>query len=146
MARFTVADRCAIGSTILPIISLYAPAASGGRIREIGVFNTTAVAVELAVKRFTATGTQGAALTENEYDPDGPPPLMTGFATHTVTPTIVSGDGLRVGVLGAAIGAGIIWTFGDSGLVIQPGTGNGVGILVANGTGQICQAYIEWDE
>jgi hypothetical protein len=48
--------------------------------------------------------------------------------------------------LGAAIGAGVIWTFGDQGIRIPTGTANGVGVVVENGTGQACQVYMVWDE
>ena len=144
MSRYSVGDITGAGSTTLPLISLYAPAGSGGAVREIGVFNTTAVAVRLMLVRMSTTGTQGGALTEAEYDADAPPPLMTAFATHTVTPTNTE-LGYRA-VLGSVVGSGVIWTFGDRGIVIPPGTGNGVGIIVASGTGQVCDAYIVWDE
>jgi len=48
--------------------------------------------------------------------------------------------------LGAAVGAGVIWTFGDQGIRIEPGTANGFGIVVENGSGQACQIYFVWDE
>jgi hypothetical protein len=48
--------------------------------------------------------------------------------------------------LGAAIGAGVIWTFGDAGIRIPVGAANGVGVVVENGTGQACQIYAVWDE
>jgi hypothetical protein len=44
-----------------------------------------------------------------------------------------------------------IWTFGDDGLAVTAADAveavtNGIGVLVENGTGQVCQAYIVWDE
>ena len=144
MSRYSGGLRTGAGTTALPIISLYSPAGSGGVIREIGVFNASAVAVELAVRRFTTAGTAPAE-TEMEYAPDLPPPLMVLFGTHTVGPTIASGL-IRSVVLGAAAGSGVIWTFGGTGLVIEPGVTNGIGIVVQTGTGQICQAYIDWEE
>jgi hypothetical protein len=146
MARYSVGERSTgAGSTTLPQFSLYASANVAAKIREIGVFNTTTTAYAVCLRRFTTTGTQGAALTECEFDPASPDPVSTGFNTHTVTPTITSGY-LRVASIGAAVGAGIIWTFGDTGLVIPAGTGNGIGMLVYTGTGQICDFYIDWDE
>lgn len=144
MARYSVGDITGVGSTTLPIISLYAPAGSGGKVREIGVFNTTVTAVRLMLVRLSTTGTQGSPLTEGEYDPDAPPPLMTAFATHTVAPTATE-LGYRA-ALGAAIGSGVIWTFGESGLLIPSGVINGIGIIVASGSGQVCDAYFAWDE
>ena len=144
MARYSAGVRTGAGSTSLPIISLYAAAAVGGTIREIGVFNTTTTAVAIEVVRLSTTGTQGAGLTEAEHDPPQATASCTGFTTHTVTATSTS-LGYRT-VLGAAIGSGIIWTFGDTGLRIEVGTGNGIGVQVATGTGQVCDAYIVWDE
>jgi len=129
----------------LPAVSLYAAAASQGRIREIGIFNTTATAFAITLRRLSTTGTQGAGLTEIAWDGNGNPPLCTGFDAHSVLPTLVAGV-VRRFTVPAAIGNGVIWPFGDSGLVLQPGTGNGYGILCPSGTGQIFEYYIDWDE
>ena len=48
--------------------------------------------------------------------------------------------------LGAAIGSGCIWTFGDSGFVLPAATAAAVGIVVENGSGQACQAYFVWSD
>ena len=48
--------------------------------------------------------------------------------------------------LGAAVGSGWVWTFGDEGLQIPEGTANGIGIYIPTGTGQILDYYIFWDE
>ena len=146
MARHSVAGRSTgAGSSTLPLFSLFGGATGGGKIREIGIFNTTAVALAVALQRFTATGTQGAALTEICYEPDTPVSLCQGFNTHTVTPTITAGL-FRQASIGAPIGSGVIWTFGDTGLIIKLGTANGYGILIPTGTGQIVDFYIDWDE
>lgn len=147
MARFGVSDRMTAAPTaVLPGASLYAPAGSGLRVREIGVFNSTATACVVSVRRLSTAATQGAALTEFEYDEGGSPVLGTAFAAHTAgTPTIVAGP-VRYGAIGAAIGAGYVWTFGENGLIIPLGTGNGIGFLCPTGTGQILDFYIDWDE
>jgi len=96
--------------------------------------------------RLAAIGTQGAGQAEAKHDPASASAGCTAFTTHAADPTSGAIDlGYRI-VLGAAIGSGIIWTFGDSGLVIPVGTTNGIGIIVATGTGQICDAYMVWDE
>jgi hypothetical protein len=146
MARFSTGARSAgAGSATLPIGSLYSAATIRPIIREIGVFNTTAVAVALVLRRLTTTGTQGAALTEDEMAPNGSVPAATGFNTHTVTPTgsAVESIGYRC-QLGAAVGSGVIWTFGE-GLYVPIGVASGVGIVPV-GTGQICDFYFVWDE
>jgi hypothetical protein len=91
----------------------------------------------------TAAGTPGAGLTEASYDPSYTP-VATGFQTHSATGTNTD-LGYRASI-GAAIGAGVIWTFGDTGIVIPVGVANGVGVMIENGTGQISQIYFIWDE
>lgn len=147
MARFSGGAKSAgAGSTTLPLMSLYAAAATPAKLREIGIFNTTTTALDLVLRRLTTAGTQGAAVTEGQYDPATPVSQCQVFNTHTVGPTIPAGDlGYRCS-LGGAIGSAMIWTFGDTGLIIPAGTANGIGILVENGTGQLCQIYFVWDE
>ncbi len=144
MARYSATVRTSAGSATLPIASLYAAASVGGKVREVGIFNTTATAVAVGVRRLTTAGTQGAALTESQHDSDSAAASCTGFTTHTIAPTL--GDALYGATLGAAIGSGVIWTFGDTGLVIEPGTANGIGIVIPTGTGQVCDVTIVWDE
>jgi hypothetical protein len=147
MPRHSAGTRSAgAGSTTLPVGSLYAAAAAGAAIREIGAFNTTTTEVAIMLTRLTTAGTQGANLVEAAHDQNKVVPQCTAVGTHTSTPPTLGDDlGYRA-LLGAAKGAGVIWTFGDTGIVIPEGTGNGVGILVATGTGQILDWYIVWDE
>jgi hypothetical protein len=145
MARYSAGAKTSAGSTTLPLISLYSAAAVGAKIREIGVFNTTSTAVDVKLVRLTTAGTQGAGLTASKYDPDSAAASSTAVNTHTVGPTLGSDLGYRAS-LGAAVGSGVIWTFGDAGLRIPVGTGNGVGVIIENGTGQALQAYVTWDE
>lgn len=145
MARYYVAGRSSIaGTTVRGQWSLYAPASVALKVREVGIFNTTSTALAVALVRFTAAGTQGSGLTEGEYDPASNTPQGTAFAGHTADATV--GDTIRYASLGAAVGSGVIWTFGDTGLVIPAGTGNGIGTIIPTGTGQICDFWIDWDE
>lgn len=146
MARFSVGLQTGgAGSTALPSASIYASANGGGAVREIGIFNTTTTAVTFRLARLTTTGTQGSAQTEGGHDPNLPQTAqMTVYDTHSAGPTIGTDLGYRV-ALGAAIGSGIIWTFGDTGLRIALGTTNGIGIITT-GTGQIVEVYFVWDE
>lgn len=143
MSRHSSGVLTAAGSATLPIISLYSIAATGGKLLEVGVFNTTATAVALALKRLTTAGTQGAGLTESSHDP-AVVARMTAFTTHSGNPTLGDDLGYR-GVLGAVVGASIIFTIAK-GIIIPVGTANGIGLIVENGTGQICQAYMVWEE
>lgn len=133
-----------VGTSARPIASLYATSTKSFRLRECGVANTTATSVAVALVRLTNTTGQGAGLTESEWPQDGVAPVITGFAGHTADGGI--GDKLREWVLGAVIGAGVIWTFGDSGIEIPAGTANGIGVIIPTGTGQILKYYFDWDE
>lgn len=148
MARYSAECTTGAGSTTLPIMSLYAPANQRLILREVGVFNTTTTAVVIGLKlvRLTTAATQGAALTEAQFDPDAPANVGTAFNTHSSTGPSLGAD-IAAMPVGAAIGAGTILTFygENNGIIIPKGTANGVGILPL-GTGQICTAYFIWDE
>jgi hypothetical protein len=146
MARYTVSAVTTAGSTTLPVISLYGGTTVRPRIREIHLFNTTATAVFLKVVRVSTTGTVGTALTEMSMVSEDPAAIATAFNTHSVAPTITTGDLWR-GSLGAAIGSGVILTFPDpGGLVIPPTANAGIAVVVSTGTGQAVDATIIWDE
>lgn len=144
MSRHSIAGRSTVvGTTLRAIASLFATATVNGNLREVGVFNTTTTGVAVSLVRFTNATGVGAGLTEANYDP-GKPALCTGFAGHTADGA--TGETFRQAALGAAIGSGVIWTFGDSGLIIPVGTANGFGIICPVGTGQILDYYLDWDE
>lgn len=145
MARHGVSGRMSAAPTAtLPGMSLYSPSGSGVIVREIGLFNSTATACVVSVRRLSTTGTQGAGVVEFEYG-DPTAVLGTAFDAHSVLPTLVAGV-VRYGAIGAAIGAGYVWTFGENGLQIPAGVTFGIGILCPTGTGQILDYYIDWDE
>jgi hypothetical protein len=145
MARCAVAGRSTVvGTTLRAVASLYATTAVRPRIIEIGLFNTTATAVAVAVVRFTNATGVGTGLTEVCLDDPTHTIIATGFAGHTADGAV--GSPVRQATLGAAVGAGVIWTFGDSGFHIPSTTADGVGIICPTGTGQILDYYIEWLE
>jgi hypothetical protein len=134
------------GSTTLPVGALTAGASNDIYVVEIGVFNTTATAVSIAVRRLTSAGTPGSTVTSIPEDPDVTASTAAAKDTYTSTgPTITAGN-YRVARLGAAIGSGVIWTFNGKGLRIPKGTANGLCIIPNTGTGQILDWYISWDE
>lgn len=148
MARFSAAWRTTgAGSTTLPIAGLMAVAGCKPRIVEIGVWNTTASAVAIALRRVTAVGTAGSTQTVVYESDSAQTALATPKDTWTVAPTFATGN-LRVADLGASIGSGVIWTFlgAANGLVIPNTTGDGIVIVPLTGTGQICDVSITWDE
>jgi hypothetical protein len=134
-----------VGTTVRAIASVFAIAAKGFRLREVGVFNTTAVAVAVALVKFTNATGVGAGLTEVVWDATiNGAPQMTAFAGHTADGAV--GAAIRYATLGAAAGAGVIWTFGGEGLVIPVGTANGIGVICPVGTGQILDYYFDFEE
>jgi hypothetical protein len=144
MARFTISGRSTIaGTSTLPNVSLYATAAVRPAIVEIGIWNTTSTAAVYAVNRLTTAGTQGAGLTEVPDDVPEATAVATGFAGHTVAPTL-GGEIKRADLQG---NSGVIWTWSETHpLVIPDGTGNGIGIIVPTGTGQVIDYSISWLE
>jgi hypothetical protein len=126
--------------------SVYGIANKGGRLREVGIFNTTATAFAVALVRASAAGTVGTAMTEvimdNEVNSGSA--QLTAFNTHTANATV--GSPVRQSTIGAAAGAGVIWTFGDEGLIIPTGTANGIVIILPVGTAQHFDFYFEWQE
>lgn len=144
MARCAVAARASAVSTAVRGPSLYATANVRPQIRLIEVYNTTAVACPIALAIASATGTQGAGLTEVCLSDSSKTVVATGFNTHTADATV--GSPFRYGDLGAFIGAGIVWTWGPGELIIPNATTAGVVIILPAGTGQIFDYAIEWDE
>jgi hypothetical protein len=142
--RHSIAGRATVvGTTLRAMFSLFSIAATGGKIREIGITNTTSTAFAASLARFTNATGVGAALTEADYDPANPA-VCTGFAGHTADGAV--GQVFRQASIGAAVGAGMVWTFGDSGLLMPVGTANGIGVICPTGTGQICDYWLDWDD
>jgi hypothetical protein len=143
--RFTAGMRSTgAGSATLPIGGLMGVAARDGHLVEVGVFNTTTTAFGVRIARITALGTPGSGLTEEEYVGTMEGPVFTALDTWTGAATI-SAASLRQASIGAAIGAGVIWTFSGEGVYMPAGTANGIGIVPV-GTGQIADWYMEWTE
>ncbi len=150
MARFSAGVLTGAGTNVRPMMSIYSAAATTGTLREVGAFNTTATAVAIFLTRLTETGTQGTGQTEARHNPKGPFPQCTVHTTHTADATLGEDLGYRA-VLGASVGSGVIWTFGDTGIIIGAADAveavdEGIGLILENGSGQALQAYFVWDE
>lgn len=147
MARISAAGR---GVTNLPT-AVRGPAlfgsASGGSfwVREVGVFNTTTSAVCVGLAVCTAQGTGAGGLTEyQEDDATAAAPAETAFSSQSTDSTVAAT--IRQASLGAAIGSGVIWTFGERGLEITEGTANGIIINCPTGTAQFLDFYFVWNK
>lgn len=144
MSRFAVAGRSTVaGTSLRAMASVFATSAIRPKVTEIGVFNTTTTALAVSVVRFTNATGVGTGLTEVCLDDPTHVAIATAFAGHTADGAV--GSPVRQASLGASIGSGVIWTFGE-GFLVDDGTANGIGIITPTGTGQICDYYIEWSE
>lgn len=125
---------------------LFAGATSGKFwVREIGITNTTTTAVATAIGVATATGTQVGAIGEYQTDdPSAPAPSETAFTSQSSDSTLAAT--FRHFSLGAAIGSGVIHTWGEKEFEIPEGTGNGVLIVCPTGTAQHLDFYIKWQK
>jgi hypothetical protein len=147
MALISAAGRTA---TNLPTATagpgVFAGATSGKFwIREVGVYNTTTTAVCVGLAACTATGTQAGALTEYQTDdPSAPVPSETAFTSQSTASTVAAQ--VRQASLGAAIGSGMVWTFGEKEWEVPEGTANGIIINCPTGTAQHLDFYIKWQK
>jgi hypothetical protein len=144
--RATISGRSTVpGTSLRAIASVFASATNGFRLREVGIFNTTSTPVAVSLVRFVTLTGVGAALTVKEWD-EADTFSATAYAGHTVDST-PSGP-YRSGILGGAIGSGVIWAFGDTGIIVTaiPGGTNGIGIICPVGRGQILDYNFDWEE
>jgi len=144
MPRCAVATRTSAVPTAVRGPSLYSTTGVRPDIRSIEVYNTTTTACAVAVVRASATGTQGAALTEVSTSDDSHAITATAFNTHTADATV--GAPIRQATLGAAAGSGLIWTWEPGSFQLDNLTTAGVVIICPTGTGQHLDFAIEWDE
>ena len=145
--------RCYAGSleaTTTPTATAGAQLESSGTahpfwVLECGAFNSTATATTAGLIRFTASGTLGATLVEVAED-ELFVPLTVASGVNSTAATVTTGAQYTVAALGAAIGAGVIWTFGGKGLHVTGATDAGMMLNCPNGTGQMRDFYWVWEE
>jgi len=141
--RYSASLLAAIGTTLLPSSSLYAGANKDVRLMELHAFNDSAVACKYKLARLDTAGTKGAAQVDAAYGLVTETSEAEVFAVHTVGPTI--DEVFERMPFGAAIGAGFILTFGKEGLLIPSGIGNGIGMILIGGTGQLIETTYVWE-
>lgn len=143
MGRYSAGMTAAgAGTTVRPIFGVMATAAVTPKLREVGLFNTTATACTYELVQYTG-GTAGATVTAFSHSNDSlatPTCLAKQLWTADDTGTVKTGYRM---VLGAAIGSACILTFER----LMPALGATVGLgLVPVGTGQVCEVYFVWEE
>ena len=148
MARFAAGVKTGAGSTTLPLMSLFSQAVTDIQVLEVGVFNTTTTAFDVKLARISSgPGTVGSGLVEACLDNPSVTSQGQAFTTHTAGAPNLVDLGYRASI-GAAIGAGMVWTFGGMGVEIPAtaGTAAGMCVVVENGSGQAAQVYFVWNE
>jgi hypothetical protein len=126
--------------------SVYGISGVGFTLREVSASNTTTTAVALALVKLTTAGTQGSEQTSTpKWDDERAGASCQVFDVHSSSGPSKSNP-LKQMSLAAAIGAGVIWTFGGDGIRVPAGTANGAGVICATGTTQICDLDFTWDE
>lgn len=114
-------------------------------LREVGITSTVAIESHVQLRRFTGAGTPGTAV-------DDVPWGQIAAASTTACTQIPSADHtpvagfIRSDYLPAAIGAGIIWTFGGNGMCVAGGSGDGFYIALGSGTDRIISFYFDFEE
>lgn len=128
-------------------IAMIRPASSNDvSVREIGVFNSTAVASSVGLIRSLTSGTPStSALVQSDI------PGLTAGGTNidtawSVAPTIGSNYYRKI-VLPATIGAGIIWTFEPRDIIVRNGATTQVCLWNFSGsTGAALELYVVVEE
>ena len=143
MARYSAGMTAAgAGTTVRPILGLLNTATISGILREVHLWNTTAVACTYRLVELTG-GTAGATVAAHKDRDNAPPALVLAKQLWTADATIGEDTGYRF-VLGAQIGAAAILTF-TTGVEADLGATSALG-LVPVGTGQVCEVNFVWDE
>jgi hypothetical protein len=150
MGFYSASFQGAAGSATLPFAGLRSgAAASNPVIREIKVFTTAANTARIRIVRITTAGT-ATAITENEMNEGGPPPVATAVHTYTSTaPTIQTGD-VDIGAIGGAIGSGFHYTYYGEGKGLWiPGAAsdaNGIALIEVADTTNTYDGTFIWEE
>jgi hypothetical protein len=113
-------------------------------VLEVGVFNSTTTACTAGLQRHSAGGTAGAAVTEQAEDPSLTPNVVMSGVNSTDSTAV--GDEYVQAQIGAAIGAGVIWTFGGKGITVPGTASHGITLTAPTGTGQFRTFYFVVEE
>lgn len=144
--RFSAAGTQTTAKTSARGPTIVAGASQAISVHEVGIESTTAVSSQVALRFITTAGTPGTALDEVTWFL-GQTAASAASATQAPTTyhTLVAGN-IRIAHLPAAIGGGVIWTFGPMGLVIPEGTGNGLCLTLPGGSDAIINFYWDYEE
>lgn len=148
MATYTIAQTKAAVVTAAPIAAIIPGANDRATIKEIGVFQSTAVASSIGLIR---TLTLGTATTSNTVQPahPGDPAGAAALTTAWSTAPTISGtpNYLRRIILPATIGAGVIWSFGYGDMIALNAATSGLVLWNFGGaTSAALELYVTLEE
>ena len=117
-------------------------------VEEVSVFLGAATATGAGLIRATAQGVGGASSTLGQSeDPNAPIGAASVFASAFTTAPTVGTAYMKRAIVGAAIGAGIIWTWPQSDRLIVPPSGSIVLVNLAAAAGSaVIDAGFVWVE
>ena len=116
------------------------------QVREIGVFNSTAIASSVGLVRNATTGTPNVSALGQAGDPTRPPSQTNIDSGWSVAATVSANYSRKI-VLPASIGAGIIWTFGPGELWAKNGATTMLMLWnFGAGTAAALEVYVVIDE
>lgn len=148
MSRYSAGEAAGatiVGTAARPIAGLLMTATVSGVLREVHLFNETVTACTYGLYNFTG-GTAGTDVTERKHRRNAPASSCQAKNGWTADATIGEFTGYAF-ELGAAIGSGGIFTFGDEGLEGELGATSGLGIvLIAGAPASGPRWCLVWDE
>lgn len=145
MARYECAFTTGAAATNAAIFDIRTSANIRTRVLEIGLFSTAATAVTPTIERQTTLGTTSTTFTPSADEPNDPTAQTVIGTAWSVAPAGSTTLQFRRIALPANIGAGVIWTFGGSGLIIPVSSS----IVIMNRlgtTGPVMNGYVVIDE
>lgn len=144
MARYHVGFTTAAPATNVAFLDIRSNSGDRVRVLEIGIFNTAATTCIVSMERQTTLGTTSTTVVPQAGEPgDAAATTLIGTA-WSVAPASTAVPMRRI-TLSAAIGAGVIWTFGMGDMVI-PVSSSIILMNRAGTTAGIMTGYIVLDE
>jgi len=144
MARYSLGFSTPAAAAGAPYADLITAASERAYIREIGLFLNAATASSIGLIRASAVNTATSPVAGQAVDPADAAATATLGTAWSSAPTIGS-NYLRKITLPAAIGNGIVWTFGERDMIVPVSSA----LVLWNfgaGTGSVLNGYIVWDE
>lgn len=145
MARYELAFVTPAAATNAPLVDIRASATDRVRVLEIGLLSTAATAVTPSIERSTTLGTQTSPVAPQAMDPAEGAATSLVATAWSVAPAGSTTLQFRRAAVPANIGAGFVFTFGGSGLIIPVSSG----LVVMNRlgtTGPVMNGWIVIDE